>query len=166
VTANTIAIFHWTWRGCEVNRKRLIAQIHIAKKQLGIDEESYRALLQRHGGASCTELDVYQLSKVVAELKQKGFKPKRPTKKRGPKSSEFKSQGDKIRALWLAMAKQGIIRSKEETALRAYVKRMSGGRFEAPQFCDAATASRIIEALKQWQNRELDKQKLNQESQG
>lgn len=148
-----------------MNRNSLIAQIHIAKTQLGMDEESYRALLLRHGGASCTELGLHQLSKVVAELKQKGFKAVKHSKKRGPKSSAFKSQGDKIRALWLAMAKQGIIRNADETALRNYIKRMSGGRFEAPQFCDAATASRIIEALKQWQQRELDQAKKPRQQQ-
>lgn len=136
-----------------MSRRNLIAQIHIAKKQLGMAEDSYRALLQRHGGASCTELNVMQLSKVVAELKQKGFKAY--SKRRGPKSSKFNSQGDKIRALWITMAKQGIISSADEGALRSYIKRMTGGKFDAAQFCDAGTASRIIESLKQWQKRAL-----------
>lgn len=61
-------------------RKTLIAKIHIAKQQLGMDEESYRALLMRHGGNSCTQLNMSQLESVLSELKQKGFQPQSPKK--------------------------------------------------------------------------------------
>lgn len=67
-------------------RKTLTAKIHIAKQQLGMDEESYRALLLRHGGNSCTQLSVAQLEQVITELKQKGFKPKHAKTQGKPKN--------------------------------------------------------------------------------
>ncbi|WP_428242999.1 gp16 family protein [Gynuella sp.] len=134
----------------------LKAQIHIAKTQLGMDDDVYRALLeQTTGKRSCRDMTARELLRVIEQLKRKGFRPRRKNSSsdKGPRSSTFKSQGDKIRALWLDMFNQGIVRDASETALRNYIRRMTRGKYAAPQFCDAKTASHIIEALKQWQKR-------------
>lgn len=56
-----------------------IAQIHIAKAQLGLDDDAYRELLQRSAGvASAKDLTVMTVGKVINELKRLGFKPKAP----------------------------------------------------------------------------------------
>lgn len=59
-------------------RKGLIAKIHVAKTQLGLDDETYRALLKRTGGrASCADMDVLALQSVMAEMVRLGFVPSR-----------------------------------------------------------------------------------------
>lgn len=130
---------------------RLKAQIHIAKKDLQIDDDTYRALLSNTTGkSSCSDMDITDLHKALQAFKDRGWKPR---KKTGPKSGKQKTQGDKIRALWISMAKDGLLRDGSEAALRKWIRRETKGKFDAPQFCDAATASRLIEGLKKWRDR-------------
>ncbi|MDX1755864.1 MAG: regulatory protein GemA [Marinobacter sp.] len=59
------------------NRKGPTAQIHIARKQLGMDEDTYRAMLANvTGKQSSKDCTVAELHKVVTHLKQLGFKAK------------------------------------------------------------------------------------------
>ncbi|WP_426122076.1 regulatory protein GemA [Methylococcus capsulatus] len=58
------------------------------------------------------------------------------------------AQSRKIRALWLGLHQAGIVRDPNESALAAYVKRMTG--VEALQWLDEHQASRVIEQLKKW----------------
>ena len=56
------------------SRQKMTAKIHIAKSQLGLDDDTYRAILQRVTGLhSCAKMTVQQLENVLAELKAKGF---------------------------------------------------------------------------------------------
>jgi phage gp16-like protein len=58
------------------NRRGLIAKIKIGQQRLGIDDATYRALLERVTGCrSCTEMDVGQLESVLTVMRQKGFVP-------------------------------------------------------------------------------------------
>lgn len=67
------------------NRKTLMAKIHIAKKELALDDISYRALLQSSvGQSSCSQMSVSELHVVLASMKQKGFVPK-PTRYKAQK---------------------------------------------------------------------------------
>lgn len=68
-------------------RRGLIAKIKIAQASLGLDDATYRALLERVcGKRSCTQMNVRELEAVLAELKSKGFVPKakhkRPSSRR------------------------------------------------------------------------------------
>lgn len=57
-------------------RKAKLAQIHVAKKQLDMDDDSYRALLQRAAGVrSASDLDWQGFVAVLDELQRLGFKP-------------------------------------------------------------------------------------------
>lgn len=59
------------------NRKGPTAQIHIARKQLGMDDDTYRQMLATvTGRRSSKDCSVAELHKVVAHLKQLGFKAK------------------------------------------------------------------------------------------
>ena len=66
-------------------RRALIAKIKIAQKELGLDDGTYRAVLERvTGKRSCTECSIPELERVVEDLRQHGFQPKkngRPTAK-------------------------------------------------------------------------------------
>ena len=53
-----------------------MAKIHIAKKQLGMDDDTYRALLARVAGVrSAKELDPRQVSAVLREFERLGWQP-------------------------------------------------------------------------------------------
>lgn len=57
-------------------RRRDLAKIHIAKKQLGMSDTAYREMLKNIAGvASAADLDVRGRSKVLGHLKSRGFKP-------------------------------------------------------------------------------------------
>ncbi len=59
-------------------RTRELAQIHIAKKDLGLDDDTYRAMLWTVAHVrSSSELDDVGRTKVLTHLKASGFKPKR-----------------------------------------------------------------------------------------
>lgn len=67
----------------EIYRKKLIATIKIAQKQLNLDDSTYRAVLIRTTNKrSCTEMTQGQLRAVLKEMKRLGFesvsKHKRP----------------------------------------------------------------------------------------
>lgn len=50
-----------------------LAKIHIARQQLGMDEDTYRAMLQEHGGVSSSkDLSAAGLKRVLAQLERSG----------------------------------------------------------------------------------------------
>ena len=58
-------------------RRRDLARIHIAIKQLGIDEPTYRAMLQMVAGVdSAADLSVSGRREVLSHLNRVGFRPK------------------------------------------------------------------------------------------
>lgn len=69
---------------CDEQRKALLAKIHVAKKQLGLTEEEYRALLDGHfGAASAADLGLTDLKRLVLVLVGYGFKPSKGHARRG-----------------------------------------------------------------------------------
>jgi len=59
-----------------INKNAQIAKIHIAKAQLKMDDDSYRAFLTRVTGVSSSKsLNPKQLGLVLLELEKLGFKP-------------------------------------------------------------------------------------------
>lgn len=61
--------------------RNLLAQIHIAKKELGMDDATYRAMLHSVAGVtSAKDLSVAAAAKVIANCKRLGWKPKAASK--------------------------------------------------------------------------------------
>lgn len=59
--------------------KGKLAQIHVAKAQLGLSEDDYRAILARTAGvSSAKELTDRNVGAVINEFRRLGFKPKAP----------------------------------------------------------------------------------------
>lgn len=59
--------------------KGKLAQIHIARQQLGLSEDEYRAILARAAGVrSAKELTDTTVGRVLHELRRLGFQPKAP----------------------------------------------------------------------------------------
>ncbi|BBF86297.1 phage protein [Aquitalea magnusonii] len=60
-----------------MSRNPALAKIHIAKKELAIDDETYRAMLQSIAGVSSSkDLTDAGVTKVLAHLQRCGWKPK------------------------------------------------------------------------------------------
>jgi len=142
-------------------RPRLIRLIHVAKRELAMDDDTYRALLVTSTGHdSSSHLSDTELNKVLAHMKRRGFKVRHVTDKSKPKPKFVRKpsralahspQDKKIRALWLTLHQMGAVRDPSEAALAAYVKRIA--HVDALQWLDIEQASQIIETLKQWQDR-------------
>ncbi|EHJ3655130.1 regulatory protein GemA [Salmonella enterica] len=140
----------------KTNRARIIQLIHIAKSQMGIDNDTYRQmLLSITGIASTSDMNPGQLNKVLAAMKVKGFVVKPASKARTTRSLADSPQARKLRALWLEMYAQGFVRDSSEEALRRWVKREI--KVDGLQWLESDKASMAIERLKNWQERELKK---------
>ncbi len=128
-------------------RNALIAKIHIAKKSLGLDDDTYRLVLEqtvkKKSTKQCSEL---QLIKVLNVLKEKGFKPAKGRAYRTPAKGRLDLP--KIYALWALLQENGAVRDKSLSALDKYCRRMTG--IDCVQWLDEKTAQKLIECLKQW----------------
>ena len=135
-------------------RHALIVKIHVAKKQLQLDDGTYRDLLLRAGGhASSKDMSERQLEAVVEEMKRCGFVEPVAHRRREKAPQHVRL----IYALWNDLRSKGALSDGSKKALRAFVKRQTQsvkeGGYEAPEFVPADHAPPVIEALKQWVNR-------------
>ncbi|EED4922398.1 regulatory protein GemA [Salmonella enterica subsp. arizonae] len=139
-----------------MERGKLIQLIHIAKNELSIDTDTYRQMLLSITGITSTStMNPGQLNKVLAAMKAKGFKVKPSRKARTTRPLVDHPQARKLRALWLEMYAQGIVRDSSEEALRRWVKRETG--VDGLQWLEPEMASSAIEKLKNWQKDRLKK---------
>ena len=148
-----------------MTKAKLIQLIHIAKSQLVLDDDTYRAALFGSAGkTSCSQMSLPELNQVLEHFKKAGFKTK-AKRRLSPKSSP-KQHGEinKIRAIWITMHKQGFVRDGSETALDAYVNRMlNRAKVGAnvsyhTHFLTQQQAIQVLESLKKWHKRELLKE--------
>lgn len=146
--------------------RREIQLIHVARQQTGMDDDTYRAMLHdRFGVASSKDMDSKQRSQLLDYFKTLGFKA-RPSVKpakfsktvRANKAQPSRPLADdpeskKIRFLWLLLHELGAVKNPSETALAAYVKRLT--KVDALQWVDSNQAKTLIETLKKWAMRML-----------
>lgn len=128
-------------------RNPLLAQIHIARKELALDDDDYRALLERiTGRRSASGMSDPDLLRVIGELKRLGFRPK------GGRRKSDKSYVRLIFALWGQLKKDGIWRDPHPQSLRRWVEKMTG--VGDPEWLGYAQATPVIEALKKMRERQ------------
>jgi len=133
-------------------RRNELAMIHIAKKDLGLDDETYKALLFTVARVhSSKDLDFHGRKRVLQHFKSRGWKNKPATKAKTTRPLASDQQSKMIRALWLDLHKLGAVADPSEAALASYVKRITS--VDALQWLTSAQASRVIETLKKWQDR-------------
>jgi phage gp16-like protein len=131
-------------------KSKYIKLIHIAKTQLNLDDDTYRHLLLTITKKTSTKnMTVWELEKVITNLKLKGFKVK-SSKKTG-KITATEPVHKKIRSLWLELADAGEIKNRSEKAINSYVKRIAG--VEVMDLLTQKQAMVVIESLKSWQAR-------------
>jgi hypothetical protein len=131
----------------QINR---LAIIHIAKKQVGIDDEAYRAILSGAGVDSASDIKTdTQFNSVMTAFKNLGFKYQ--NRQNGVKYKDTapgrnpdyisKRQEYYIRGLWELAS-----RAKDEKSLRAIIKRI--GKVDDISFLSKKSASAVILALR------------------
>lgn len=119
--------------------KTTLAKIHIAKKQLAMDDDSYRAMLRSVGGVdSAKNLTPMGAAKVLRHLEGCGFKPMPRTGRRPSVAARRKAQLRKIEAL---LAEAG----RPWNYLNSMVRRIC--KVEAVEFCDDEMLAKLIAAL-------------------
>ena len=133
-------------------RNSLLAKVHIAKKQMALEDESYRALLRRITGydsaAACSEVE---LDLIVTEFRRLGFVEKKTLR---PASN--KAYVRKIYAIWGDM--KPYLRNPSQAALRRFVARQTKtdehpDGVTSPEFLNAEDGNLVIEGLKAWHGR-------------
>lgn len=137
----------------DAHRRAMLAKLHVAKTQMALGDEAYRDLLERvTGQRSAKALGAAQIEKVLEEFKRQGWKPKATQPKRAGRRpiAHGELQG-KVRALWLALYHLGEVRSPEEAAIDAFVKRQVG--VASLRWLSPVQGARVVEALKQWAER-------------
>ena len=104
-----------------------IRMIHVACRDLGLDQETRHELQERvTGTASLSDMNERQLKLVVDELKAKGWKamPKSGPKKGGKQFRNFASRGD-IRfchVLWGKLVSAGVFAVPGHEGLNAFAR--------------------------------------------
>ncbi|MGO1000873.1 gp16 family protein [Lysobacter sp. CA196] len=133
------------------NRAHLIKLIHVAKRALDMDDDTYRmALVAGGGAASCAAMSDAALQRTLKHFRTIGFVSTggRSQATRRPADDP---QSRKIRSLWLQLNAVSAVRNASEAALAAFVKRMTG--VDALDWLSTQQASRVIEELKAWLRR-------------
>lgn len=119
-----------------------IKAIQVMRRDLDLDEATYRAVLVRVTGKdSLRAMTPDEQNRVAADLRSKGGDKR--------KSTLPGSYGPKLQALWLSGWNLGLIRNPADAALLAFVKGQTG--IDHTRFLrNAADARKAVEALKAW----------------
>lgn len=118
-------------------RNRDLAKIHVAKKQLALSDEDYRAMLWTIGRVrSSGDLDAHGRRKVLAHMQSRGFRP-RATGRPVPADSRAAMLG-KIRAM---LADEG----RADAYGDALAKRIA--KCERLEWCQPDGLRKVIAAL-------------------
>lgn len=125
-------------------RVRLIATIHASAKELGLDEDTRRDLMERETGKrSASAMNEGELAKVVGALSAR--KPAGPRKGFTPHEDP---QVRKIYAQWTALRRDGKVTAAKP---HAFAKRQTG--VDRVEWATPEQLRLVIEALKALQTR-------------
>lgn len=131
-------------RDVSPRRRSMIAKVHVARKQLGLSEDDYRAVVLRvTGRTSAGDCGDDALEALLAEFAAKGFRA--TSRSAGPRPADH-PQARKARALWISLYHLGAIDSADERALEAFARRQLG--CDRLQWANQAQVYKLVEALK------------------
>jgi len=128
-----------------------IAAIHVAKKSLGLDDDTYRAKLARiTGKTSVKDMSEVERRQVLTVFRNDGFRPVEGKIRAKGLTGKY---AKKLQSLWIAAYNLGVVRDRRDEALLAFVKRQTG--LDHTRFLHYADDARAaIEAMKGWLKRE------------
>lgn len=130
------------------NRKTMLATVHIARKQLGLDEDAYRDVLERvTGRRSSGDCSVRELRLAIEEFRRLGFAAK------PARVASDKPWVRKVYAIWGDI--RPLLDEAADEALRGFVRRQTKSAVhpdgvDAPEWLTAEEAKPVIEGLKGW----------------
>lgn len=121
-------------------RGGLVAAIHIAADEKGMDRDTYENILMNIAGVkSCSAIkDQRALQAVLHAIKRDR-----------PPAMELHN---KIRALWHTLGRARVLRVPSEANLQTWVRRQTG--IQSLEWCDTTTSIHLVESLKKWCDRE------------
>jgi len=121
----------------------LLAKVHIAKKDLGLDDETYRSVMERvTGRRSAGDCAVHELVRAVAELRRLGWSPT------GKKSKSGKTGGRPSHGKAALMGKITALLAegqRPDAYAEAIARRMY--RRDKLEFCTPKELQGVITAL-------------------
>lgn len=127
------------------NRNAKLAVIHLARKDLGLHDDDYRALIEGAAGiTSCKYLQTeQQFSAIMKAFERAGYKPKRRKNNR-PAWQDRWGCSDALRAKIEAMWRS-VSRQKTDRSLKAFIKRIA--HVDSPAWLNNYLAAKVIQAL-------------------
>lgn len=131
-----------------LDRNRDLKLIHIARKQLNMAEDAYRAIvlgISNQRTSSSADLSGPERARLLQHLKACGFTPK-PARPSVKLADDIHSR--KVRSLWLQLADANKVTDRRESALVAYVKNKVG--VDRLEWMSTAQFNVVVESLKQW----------------
>ena len=139
-------------------KKALLAKIHIAKKDLGLDDGTYRDVLRRITGKdSSSKMLISELERVIYEFGNLGWKPSaaaKPKHGKKPRVSTDKPSRqavmDKIEAI---LSDMGLHWNYAHSIARGMHKK------EKLDFCTDEELHKVMQGLAVYQNRQRKKAK-------
>lgn len=139
-----------------MSRISLIKIIHVARRKLGLDDETYRTMIGSivPGKSSCRDMNIQELEKVLKALEGKGFSrtPARSDKRRTSRPSDISA---KIRVIWRFMHIDGFVIDGSDVALDRWVQRITSQKNGGEGVASVAwlrgdMVIAVLESLKQW----------------
>lgn len=137
-----------------MERKALMAMIHLGKSRLGLDDATYRDWLAKHTGKrSCKDCSERELSRLTDELRQLGAldKPGGAPRGRivapGGRGADRPTQRQWETALGIAR-RIGMSGEIDDPAFVTFAKRQA--KVEHPRFLDRDGMSALITGLHGW----------------
>ena len=122
-------------------RRGLLAMIHIAKKDLALNEGEYEMILRGFKTASSGELNIPQLERLVKYLKRLGWKPVRSRRKKRPTDATARLDALRRRCVEIAQTLDN-----GEKRLAGLAAKICG--FASLTWCrDAAKLERLLAVL-------------------
>lgn len=129
---------------------QLIRQIHTAKRDLGLDDDTYRLTLARFaaGKTSSKDCSVAELQAVIEHFHDSGW-PRAGGARQKPLSPRQK----KMWALWQTLADQGKVRNRRMAGLLGWIAGQTDNQVQRLEWLTSAQEHTLIESLKQWEAR-------------
>jgi phage gp16-like protein len=119
--------------------KGVLAKVHVAKKQLALDDDTYRTMLRSVAGVdSAKDLTRETADRLLAHMERCGFQPKKTLNRRPRVAASRAAQISKIEAL---LADAG----RPWEYVIGMVKRIC--KVDAIEFCDGEMLGKLIAAL-------------------
>lgn len=142
----------------DARRKSRITLVHVGKRDLRLDDATYRAMLQAHGGHSSTaDMSLAELDRVLAHMQRSGFRVKvragsgAASTAAPARTMDASATSSKARAMWIMLHDLGVVRDPSEAALTAYCKRVC--KVDVLHWVRDAVP--LLESLKGWLSRAL-----------